>query len=296
MLSKAMETDVQARIEARFADLGPRLKQAARYVLDHPEDVALHSLRSLAARAEVAPATLSRLARAVDCADYEAFRKTFQARLTERSFAARARTLQGAAAGGIVQDQARAMIRNLDRFLAGDAQGAVDAAAEDLLAADSVLVIGMLSSFSLAVYAQYVAGMALPNWSLLRIQGGSLADRLYDLSAGDAVLAFSSAPYARATVLACREARARGARVIAVTDRRSSPLARLADVPLVAGAGSPSFFPSVGAQFAVLEGLLATLLRKAGAPALDKLQAVERKRRAYREFWDDDDEGDSPVN
>ena len=290
-----METDVQTRLTLALGRLGPRLKQAARYVLDHPEAVALHSLRTLAAQAEVAPATLSRLARAVDCADYEEFRRSYQARLTERSFAARAEALQGAGSG-LMQDQAKAVVGNLDSFLAEDSEGLIERAARLLVAAESVNVVGMLSSFSLAVYAHYVASMALPHWSLLRIQGGSLADSLYDLSPRDVVLAFTSAPYSRATVMACRDAKSHGATLIAITDRRSSPLARLADVPLVAEAESPSFFPSVAAQFAVLEGLLATVLRESGAPALEKLQAVEEARRAYREFWDDERDSITPVN
>lgn len=287
---------MQAKLTLAFGRLGPRLKQAARYVLDHPEAVALHSLRTLAAKADVAPATLSRLARAVDCADYEEFRKSYQAQLTERTFAARARALQGSAGRGVVQDQAHAVVENLNAFLAEDPQHLIDGAARLLVAANSVHVIGMLSSFSLAVYAHFVASMALPHWSLLRTQGGSLADSLYDLSPRDAVLAFSTAPYSRATVLACREAKSRGTKLIVVTDRRSSPLARMADVSLVANAESPSFFPSVAAQFAVLEGLLAAVLKDSGTAALDKLHAVEKARRTYRETWDDERDSISPVN
>lgn len=292
-----MEPDVQARLDSAFEALGPRLKQAARYVLDHPEDVALQSMRTLAARADVAPATLSRLARAVDCVDYEAFRKSYQTRLTGRSYAERARALQEKGGdGGVAQRQARAVIGNIEQAVGADLQSDVAAAAEILVHAGSVRVVGLLSSFALATYAHYVASIALPRWSLLHLQGGSLADGLHDLAATDAVLAFASAPYARATVLAGREAKARGAKLVALTDRRSSPLARMADVALIADTDSPSFFPSIGAQFAVLEGLLATILKRSGRRALAKLETLEQARHAYRAYWDEGTDKISPTN
>lgn len=292
-----MDPDVQSRLDTAFEGLGPRLKQAAQYILDHPDDVAMHSMRTLAARAGVAPATLSRLARAVDYVDYDAFRKSYQTRITGPSYAERARALQKkAGGGGVAQRQARTVIENIERFVLADPQSDVEAAAEILLRAGSVRVVGLLSSFALAAYAHYVASIALPRWSLLHLHGGSLADALHDLAASDAVLAFASAPYARSTVLACREAKARGAKLVAVTDRRSSPLARVADVVLIADTESPSFFPSIGAQFAVLEGLLATILRRSGGRALAKLEALEEARHGYREYWDEDSDRLSPAN
>ncbi len=292
-----MVGDIQMRLDAAYERLGPRLKVAARYVLDHPEDVALHSLRTLAGRAGVAPATLSRLARAVDCGDYEEFRRDYWSLLRGDGFSLRARLLRSAEEGAepLARAQARAVDENIEGFLAAEPQEALDQAAEILLSAHSVQVVGMLSSFSLAAFAHYVASMALPRWSLLRTQGGSLADSLYDLTPRDAVLAFGSEPYARATVLACRQARESGAKIVAVTDRRSGPLARAADVALVAGAESPSFFPSMAAQMTVLEGLLATLLKRAGDEAVAKLEAIEAARRAYGEFWTETGAVKSPV-
>jgi hypothetical protein len=42
-------------IEKRFPSLSPQLREAARFALDHPQDVALESMRSAAAKARVHP-------------------------------------------------------------------------------------------------------------------------------------------------------------------------------------------------------------------------------------------------
>lgn len=291
-----MSIDLQTRLDRAFDGLGPGLKQAARYIMDHPDAVALRSMRALAADAGVAPATLSRLARAIDCADYDEFKTGYQEQLVQRSFSARARDLQALGRDGTVADQAKAIVGNIEAAINSRTEADIDQAARLLVTARSVQVVGMLSSFSLAAYAHYVASMALPRWSLLRMQGGGFADSLYDCSSRDALLAFGSRPYARATVLACRDAAARGVKVIAITDRRSAPLARFADLVLSASADTPSFFPSVTAQTAILEALLATVLRLAGKGALQKLDDIERQRRDYKEYWDDRDENRSPAN
>ena len=289
--------DMHTRLDAAYERLGPRLKIAARYVLDHPDDVALYSMRTLAERAGVAPATLSRLARAIECEDYEAFRHSYRARVTGRyqpdaSFAGRARALQAESGDrkGSMRQQAETAVANIDSFLTSDYEAGLERAAELLTAARSVQVVGMMSGFALAIYAHYVASMAFPNWSLLRTQGGSIANSLYDLTPEDAIIAFSSEPYSRATVMACQDAQAAGIPIVAVTDRRSGPLARAADVALVAPSDSANYFPSIAAQVVVVEGLLGSMLKKAGPESLTKIEAIEAARQAYGEYWDEENE------
>jgi DNA-binding MurR/RpiR family transcriptional regulator len=267
--------------------LAPRLKEGARYVLDHPQEVALYSLRNLAERAGIAPATLSRLARAVGCEDYEAFRESYRRKLTGKHFFERAIRIQTDDQGkdDAMVGQAQALAANIEAFIAEDSDGASATAAELLLAAERVYVLGLMSSFSLAAYAHYVARMALPGWSLLGRTGESLSDSLQEIGPKDALLAFSSEPYCRGTVEACRQVRAIGASVVVITDRRSGPLARQADAALVVSSDSPSFFPSASAQMAVLEGLLATIMKKAGPDAVARLESMERSRWDFGEYW-----------
>ena len=85
------------RIEQAYPSLPRQLQLAGRYVVDHPDEVALASMRELSRKAKVSPATLLRLARVAGFEDYQSFRETFRQRIRrggEGPFSARARSLQ----------------------------------------------------------------------------------------------------------------------------------------------------------------------------------------------------------
>ena len=90
---------LQDRIASRFETLSPRLKVAARYVAEHPQEVAMRSLRQIAITTELAPPTFTRLARAVGCESYEELREICRSETTRKTltFAERARSLQESA-------------------------------------------------------------------------------------------------------------------------------------------------------------------------------------------------------
>src|SRR5258707_15787029 len=66
-----------SRLKANFENLSPQLQEAARWVIDHPADVALLSLREQARRAGIAPATLTRLAQRLGVRGYDGVRELY---------------------------------------------------------------------------------------------------------------------------------------------------------------------------------------------------------------------------
>src|SRR5881394_2316464 len=76
--------------------LSPQLRRAARFLGRHPELVAMHSLRGLAERAGVAPASFVRLAKALGFAGYPDLRRALVGRMLPAalSYAAKAEQLQ----------------------------------------------------------------------------------------------------------------------------------------------------------------------------------------------------------
>src|SRR3569833_1012303 len=65
------------RLRSGFDALSPQLREAARWVIDHPDDVALLSTREQAKRAGVTPATLTRLAQKLGFPGYDGVRKIY---------------------------------------------------------------------------------------------------------------------------------------------------------------------------------------------------------------------------
>jgi DNA-binding MurR/RpiR family transcriptional regulator len=286
-------TSLIDRLAADYPGLSPQLRQAAKFVLDSPTEVAIKSMRRVAAAAGVAPSTMLRLAKAIDYASYEAFRKPFQEAMRERSegFGNRAKWLQNIAehsdSGALLSSMAHAGIANLESVFQTNQPETFVNAAKLIRSARQAFVVGAGGAHGFAHYFHYVGKMALPNLRMASIHAGSLIDDLVDLGPSDAVIAMTMQPYTSATVRAAAFARDRGSRVIAITDSRSSPLARGAACLMLIPTQSPQFFPSYTAAAAVLETLTAFIVSGGDKRTVAKIADVERFRYAENIYWDD---------
>ncbi len=279
------------RIEAAFAGLSPRLRQAARYVLDQPDDVALNSMRSVAARARVHPSTMVRLARALALPGYGALREPFRQHLLgERRYAARARGLLARGAppetAALLREVAALDMGNVERTFEGVASADFAAAVEALHGARRIFVVGLRKCFPVAYYFHYAHHMFRDNAILVGTRGGLLTDELRAAGRNDAMLAISFSRYTRDTVKATRHGAAHGVCVVAITDSRVSPLAADATHVLIAEKASPSFFGSLVGALSLAQALIAALVARGGAEAIAALGDTERHLDAFDTYWE----------
>lgn len=280
------------RMSDDFEALPPQLRQAAKYVIDHPTDVAMNSMRAMAARAEVAPSTMLRLVRWLDFDTYEEFRHLFQEGVRGRGgFPERAQTLQRLAeegrGGRLAAAMGSAALANIDLAFSDIDVADVEASARLLANAQSTYVIGVRSAFSLAHYFQYVARMVLARPPLLCGGTGVALDELAGVSKRDVVVAMGFHPYAQETVEATRFAVEQGASLISITDQRSSPLAQKATHVLLASSETPQFFPSMVAASAIIELILACLVTQGGKQAVRNIERHYQLRERSRVYTRD---------
>ena len=248
-------------------------------------------MRHVAREADVPPSTMTRLAQALQFDGYEALRDEYRNRIThEGRFARRAEALQSQQAegpdnSGFLFGHVRETVANVEACLGHVTEEDLQETARLLLASRNVFIGAVLSSFSLAAYTHYMASMALPGWSLISAEGDSFADRLTQLGTDDALVLISYAPYGRMTVEAARIAKARGCRVVAITDSRLSPLAAASDRTLLCRTSTHHFFPSGVAVITLLEALVGACIAQAGDRAVRRLSSVEQMRRDLGEYW-----------
>jgi len=283
---------VTERLELAYAGLSPRLQQAARYMLDAPDEVAFHSLRQLAARAGVHPSTLVRLARQLDYPGYAEFRAGFQERLARGSgnLTARAHQLRdrGEEPGDVLmQDLQAAAEANLRQTFAGVAPRDLEAAADRLARARRVYVVGLRKCYPVAHFIHYCCRMFREDVRLISGQAGTLADELRDIGDSDTVIAISFHPYTRETVLAVEAAVTRGASVLAVTDSVVSPIAAPAVQTMLVANDGPTFFRSITAAMALGEAIVAFLLARGGDRSMRNLRDMERQLDRFAAYWED---------
>ena len=275
------------RLRSGFDGLSPQLREAARWVIDHPADVALLSTREQARRAGVTPATMTRLAQHFGLPGYDRVRQLHAdaVRRQPETYRGRAEELlvrrdrEGDA--GLVHDILAALSQHLHDLSSGEAVGRFARAADLVAAASHVFCLGLRSSYAVAYIFHYVRSLFGANSVLVDGSGAVGVDVMRDIGEQDVLLAISVSPYVRHTIDAAQFAKARDARIVAVTDSEMSPLARLADASVLVRTETPSFFHTMAPAFAAVECLAALVAARRGPEALAALEASERQLAAF---------------
>ncbi len=277
-------TTILTELAGSLDRLSPQVRQAAVYVLDNPGEVAVTSMRGLADAAGVKPNTLVRMARAVGFEGYDDFREPFRqhAADTVLSFPDRARFLQAISQGGshgsLLADMAAAALTNVEGLFAEVDADELKAAADLIDGARHARVLGVGTARPLAENFAYVAGMAVDNVAATpRI--GLPIDDVARLDQRDVLVAMTFSPYRAEIVDAVRLASDRSVPVIAITDSRASPLARLATHTFVVTNDSPLPFSSNIAVTALLETLLAFVVAESPDDVAESIGAFHDNRR-----------------
>jgi DNA-binding MurR/RpiR family transcriptional regulator len=285
---------VMAELQTAFASLSPRIRAAARYLLDHPNEIAVTSMRQIAQAANVPPNTLVRLAQALGFEGFEEFRHPFREamRRNGESITDRARTLQdfsrAGSQGELLRELAETSISNVATLFSTTSAANLKRAARMIIKARNAYVLGMGSCYASMHGFYYVGRMAIPNLLFVPQQSSLPADDLQHIGRGDVLFAATYRPYRRDTVEAARNAKASGAKLISLTDSRASPIAADADLLLLAPTSTPQFFPSMLAMIALLESLLAFIVSETDNEAVANIEAIHRNRMATGVYWPDD--------
>jgi DNA-binding MurR/RpiR family transcriptional regulator len=155
--------ELMQTLRARAADLSPQLQRAAMLLESNQSDIALLSMRDLARRCELPPATFSRLARALGFDDFAALREVCVNHLRHQAdgYAGRATALQqgGSEASG-TSDAERigaAIGAHVQTAFSAANLEAIETAAAALRGARRVYLLGARSCLALTHAFGYAA-------------------------------------------------------------------------------------------------------------------------------------------
>lgn len=264
-----------------FDSLPSQLQDAARYLLDNPEDVALLSMREQARRAGLQPWTMVRLAKRLGFDGYEPLRSLYAnaMRQGELGFANKAgRQLARQNEVGdraLAGEMARSLSEQIARLADPERLDTLARAAERLHAARRIFCLGLRSSHPIVAHFGYVMSFLGEKAVMLDGASGTGTDAIRLATSEDVLFAVSVAPYTRLTVDLARRAAAHGVPVIALTDSAVSPLAGQAAVSVLVPTESPSFFHAMSPAFVAGEILAALIAGKGGEKALAAIRRTE---------------------
>ncbi len=283
---------VLKELSSLYPTLTVQLKKAADFVLEHPVEVALLSIRKSAETAVVTPSTMTRLAKALGFERYDSFRQLFQEAIHSKapsSFSQRAESLQNLASSNtennVLSEFSASTFNNLEHFFQEETLEKLEAAAPMIVNARRVFAIGFRDTFACAHHFAYVGRIAFPHIKLIRGYQGTLLSELAEIGERDVVVVFGSEPYAIETVNAIDIVRGANAKIIAITDSLRSPLAADAEVAFTLKNETPHFFGTLVPAIALMEALLAVCVSLGGSEVVSNINQFEEDIRRLGGYY-----------
>ncbi len=147
--------------------------------------------------------------------------------------------------------------------------------------AKRIYILGAGSSAVLAGFLHLYLNRVFENVVLIETTGeGEMFEQMFRIGKDDVCIAFSFPRYSNQTINALRFAGARGAKTAAITDSAESPIAKLADILLVAKIGAVSVVDSLVAPFSLINALASAVNFSRADEAYNNFNELER-------IWDE---------
>jgi DNA-binding MurR/RpiR family transcriptional regulator len=225
----------------RYDSLSPRLQQVAAYALEHPNDIGLETLAVIAKRCKVQPSTIVRFAKTFGYEGASEMQKLFRDELLSMapspSYAERIRQFNERAGESAAQSPSDLLHEFVDGNIAAlqhlnetARQADLEHGVRLIAEANAVYLVGLRRSFPVAAYLAYALRHADKRAYLVDGLAGMIVEQSTMLGPGDLLIATSFRPYAQQTADIVEEGAKRGAKVLAISDSRLSPIARRADL------------------------------------------------------------------
>lgn len=257
------------RVSSEYDTLSKQLKVIAKHVEKHRDHIGLDGIQQLAAQCSVQPSAIVRFAKHFGFSGYSEMQAIFREDLSRqiapsRNYKARIRDIIESGAGRL------SSVEIASEFLSGSLAGMQELqsslhgpsfkkAVELLAASDCIWIAASRRSFPIAVYLDYALQHTDKRIGLVTGMGNMHLGQIRSVRKGDVMLAISFTPYAEETIGIAQAAVDRGAKLIAITDSRMSPLAKLAQISLIVQDSSTFGFRSLSSTMGLAQSLFIAL-------------------------------------
>lgn len=272
--ASALSLPLSQELDVRIADTRGRLSRNDERILaflrDHLDELAFHTVDSLAQGTGVSPAAVVRFAHRVGFASFRELRDRARDELQSGQGADSAAAREGG--DSMLARKVRRDIESLE-LLPRMLEAPLAMAAEAIASVSTTWFLANRETYGIAVYAQRLMHHVRAD---VRLVDPSFADPLRGMGPADALVACSFRPYARQTLELVAHARKAAARIIIVTDGRGHDFLEDADVVLAVPVESPTLLLSFTPAVCLIEALVAQVARLDADHTHDTLDATAR--------------------
>lgn len=277
------QNNLPALLNEKLPKLSKGHKKIAEYILNHYDKAAFMTASKLGNIVGVSESTVVRFATELGFEGYPEMQRALKEFTSNKlTTVQRMNVMNDQLAGEDVLgrvlnfdiDQIRKTLEEIDR---DEFYTTVDA----LVNAKNIYVIGARSASVLARFIVFYFNIMCDNVKIIHTTSTSeMFEQILNIGEGDIMIGVSFPRYSKHTVKAFRYAHENGAKVIAITDSKASPLAKYADHLLLAHSDMSSFADSIVAPMSLINALIS-------AVGMKKQEYVQHNFERLEQIWDE---------
>ena len=266
------------KISDTFQELTPSQRKVAQYVYHNINEAFLLNSFQIAKTANVSEATVTRFLTNLGFSGFSEFKREIARQVLE-SFSTTQRLAESAedlkARGNVFSEILQGDIENIQTLTATISDQLFEQAVNELCSARSIYVLGLRSSYALAFYLTFDLRFFLDKVILIKPGIGDMPEQVLGVTKDDVLVVISFRRYTRESFDIAEKIKKRAGSVIALTNSELSPVAKLADVTLVASTNIPTYIESYTAPMSLINALITAIALRKKDQAISALNKLE---------------------
>ena len=269
---------LRERLLSHVNGLSRQQRLIAEYLLDNLQEVPLLSVPQLAKRSGASEATVVRLCQSIGFTGFSDMKMEVVENLREEmhSPSASLEKTSDAAANDVLEAVAELERHNIDSTLKNIDRITFENVAATLFQADHIFTFGLGISAHLAELAAYLFTEHGLRANSFGTHFTSPREQLVTMRESDVLMVFSFPPYSRQTLEVLGEAREKGMKTIAVTDRLSAPAVPTAGESLIVSSHGMTFTNATSSTIVLLNALVVEIASRHRGNTVDALSSINR--------------------
>lgn len=280
-----MAVNILAEIERRMPEFSKGQRSIAAYILSHYDKAVYMTASKLGAAANVSESTVVRFAFEMGFEGYPELQDALKEMIKSKLTAVQRIRVADEQLGGtdILNKVMNADIDKIRRTMEETSRADFEGAVDSIVSAKTIYIIGARSALVLARFMNLYFNIIFENVRLIDTTSSTeMFEQIMRIGEGDVIIGLSFPRYSKRSAKALSFASKSGAKVISITDSRSSPIAEMADYFLQARSDMASFVDSLVAPLSLINALTV-------AVGLRKKEELTRTFERLESIWDEYD-------
>ncbi len=275
-----------SHIQSQYTRFSKGQKLIAQYILKNYDKVAFMTACKLGEAVGVSESTVVRFANALGYSGYpklqDALQEVIKNKLTTVQRVDMVKEFNDDSA--ILKKIVKSDMDNIKDTLDGIDEKAFEEAANRILKAKRIYIVGMRSSFTIAQYLGFYLGIILDSVHVIRTDMGDAFEQVVKINEDDVLIAISFPRYSKKSYQIVSYAKEKGAHIVSLTDSPFAPVASFTDNLLLVKSNMVSFVDSLVPALSIANALIVSVGMKEKEDIkqhFDDLEAIWEKYSVY---------------